>query len=146
MGNITSVWRKKTHILNYDRWLKRFKYRETIEAALISRKPDFVITAVTELLRRGNLNEAFRDMTSTSFDSLLDFFYKYLTNNKYIHINIQALSQLLNVIIENIVLVKSAIQKLLLIKHKIFCELRMIEKLLTIKGLMETMFISSNTP
>ena len=51
--------RRKVKLAEYDRLIRRFRYREALDAALSTRRPEIIAGVVDELTARGALNAAF---------------------------------------------------------------------------------------
>ena len=65
------------HLAQYARFLRRFRYRDALDAALATRKPEVVIALLAELSQRNGLRIALGGRSEEKLQPLLGFLATY---------------------------------------------------------------------
>jgi len=93
---IINISRHKLHLRLYDRWLKRSRYREALDVAMLTRSPKAVMTVFSELIKRGRLDNSLKNRTVETIIPIIDFLSKFIAEPLYTKNLIQVFKCLLN--------------------------------------------------
>merc|ERR1712050_379586 len=91
-----NILQHKLYLRLYDRWLKRSRYREALDAAMLTRSPKAVMTVISELIKRGRLDNSLKNRTVESIIPIIDFLSKFIAEPSYTKNLIQVSKCLLN--------------------------------------------------
>ena len=72
--------RKKPKLRPHDLLMKRFKYGQALDAALLTKEPVVVVSVLQELAQRGVLEVALGGRDEASLEPLLGFLVKYFSH------------------------------------------------------------------
>ena len=68
---------------DYEHLLRKFQYREALDAVLSKGDPLLVVSALEELLIRQSLQAALGGRNNQELEPILQFLYKYILNPRY---------------------------------------------------------------
>ncbi|KAL4516023.1 hypothetical protein Ndes2437A_g06735 [Nannochloris sp. 'desiccata'] len=75
--------RRKVKLADYDRLLRRFRYKEALDSALSSRRPEVVSGVVEELVTRGALSAALSGRDAEGLLPVVDHMAKYIRDPRH---------------------------------------------------------------
>jgi len=75
--------RRRVRLQQYDRHLRSFRYRDALDAALATRKPEMVVAVLIELSQRNGLRLAIIGRNDEELEPLLGFLGTYAVNPRY---------------------------------------------------------------
>ncbi|KNC51417.1 U3 small nucleolar RNA-associated protein [Thecamonas trahens ATCC 50062] len=78
---LASFRRKK--LRDFERFLKKFEYKNALDAALNTRDPVVVVSLIAELKQRAGLNIALKGRDDTSLEPILEFLIRYAVVPRY---------------------------------------------------------------
>jgi len=81
--DLVALVQRKQRLRPYDLALRKFRYHDALDAALLSRNPTVVITVLEELVYRQGLNKALGGRDEVTLEPLLSFLARYTTNSRY---------------------------------------------------------------
>ena len=88
--------RRKTRLKPYDIYIKKFQYKDALDAVLNTRQPALVVSMLEELILNSSLENALSNRTDERLEPLLSFLIKFVTNPKYSTILINVCTIVLN--------------------------------------------------
>jgi len=71
---------KKQRLQPHDAFLKKFQYKEALDAALQTHNPNIIVSLLEELLQRGSLPLALANRDDRGLEPVLRFLYKQIAN------------------------------------------------------------------
>jgi U3 small nucleolar RNA-associated protein 15 len=125
-----------THSTIFSRWLKRFRHREALTAALVCQNPEIIEAMIMELVKCGKLVEALSSRSTITLPSIFDFLCKYISDPKYVVLVIQVSNLLLDVIFLKLVERSFNRNKIFLFTKNVLREVQFEEELMVLKGFM----------
>jgi U3 small nucleolar RNA-associated protein 15 len=81
--DLQAILLRKQRLRPYDLALRRFRYHDALDAALVSRSPTVVVTILEELIYRQGLHKALSGRDECTLEPLLSFLARYTTNPRY---------------------------------------------------------------
>eukprot|EP00887_Chlorella_sp_A99_P001615 scaffold8.g1615.t1 len=135
--------RKRAALASYDRLLRRFHYREALDAALATRRPEVFASVAEELARRGGLDAALGGRGPDSLPPLLDHLRRHISDPRH--------SLLLSDIAHRVLDLYGAVvgrsadvdAKLRLLRERVMGEVKLQQQLMAIQGMLEPMLAAS---
>eukprot|EP01104_Vermistella_antarctica_P000107 TRINITY_DN1011_c1_g4_i1.p1 TRINITY_DN1011_c1_g4~~TRINITY_DN1011_c1_g4_i1.p1 ORF type:complete len:519 (+),score=128.63 TRINITY_DN1011_c1_g4_i1:519-2075(+) len=79
----TTEWERKQRLQEYDVYLRKFQYRNALDAALNTRSATVVISLLEELANRGGLRIALSGRDEVTLSPILSFLVDYITNPRH---------------------------------------------------------------
>merc|ERR1712190_648169 len=83
--------------MGYERWMKRYRHKEALDAALANRAPKLIKHVIMELAKHDGLERALRNRTPNSLLPLLDFINLYISDSYFTTLLIQVLHMILDI-------------------------------------------------
>lgn len=74
---------KEAALASFDRLLRKFRYREALDAAIATKRPEVVTTVVEELAARAGINAALSGRDSSTLVPLLDQLRRMVSDPRY---------------------------------------------------------------
>jgi U3 small nucleolar RNA-associated protein 15 len=83
VSDMQSLVQRKQRLRPYDLALKKFRYHDALDASLLSRNPNVVVTVLEELVNRQGLERALSGRDEVTLEPILSFLARYTTNPRY---------------------------------------------------------------
>lgn len=140
--------KKKAALGQYDRLLRKFQYREALDAALATRRPEIVATVVEELAARGGLRAALADRddaAGTGMISLLDYLKRAVGDPRHSGLAADLGHRMLDVYGGGRAMVESGgvMEKMEVLRERVKVELQTQDELVKIRGMLEPLLACS---
>jgi U3 small nucleolar RNA-associated protein 15 len=140
--------KKKAALGQYDRLLRKFRYREALDAALATRRPEIVATVVEELAARGGLRAALADRddaAGTGMISLLDYLKRAVGDPRHSGLAADLGHRVLDVYGGGRAVVESGgvMEKMEVLRERVKVELQTQDELVKIRGMLEPLLACS---
>ncbi|XP_065834126.1 U3 small nucleolar RNA-associated protein 15 homolog [Oscarella lobularis] len=134
---------KRKSLREYERFLKKFRYRDALDASLRTGRADVVTSLLREMMLRDGLEIALGGRDEESLEPILLFLIRYLVNPLYSQILCDVFSVLLDMY-SDVVGVSERIDSLFAkLKQKIGIELRFHSDIFQLLGTMEMIFAAN---
>ena len=134
---------RRVHLAQYDRFLRRFRYRDALDAALDTRKPEVVIALLTELSQRNGLRIALSGRSEEKLQPLLSFLAAYSAHPKYSRLLLPSVNRVLDAyapVIGASPMVDSCLRRL---REMVLVEIKMMNDLSQLMGSIEPLLSAS---
>ncbi|GIL86712.1 hypothetical protein Vretimale_19807 [Volvox reticuliferus] len=134
---------RQARLQPYDKLLRRFRYREALDAALATRQPQVVVSLLEELAARGGLVAALAGRNAEGLRPLLRHLVKYIGEPRYTKLLSNVGHRLLDTYAE-VVGASPAVDRLLRALHnRIAEELGVMGQLAQLAGVLEPLLAAS---
>merc|ERR1711920_714601 len=136
---IINIFQHKLYLRMYDWWLKRLRYREALDAAMLSRSPKVVVTVFFELINRGRLDNLLKNRMVESIIPIIDFLSKFIVEPAYTKNLIQVSKCLFNShvhLVEQCDFVNSKLESL---RKNLASEIEFLQQITSLQACTETL-------
>lgn len=130
-------------LASYDRYLRRFRYREALDAALETNRAEIVSAVVEELVSRGALGPALGGRDVDSLLPLLKHISKYISDPRYTH-NLCALSHRILDLYAFPSDAPGLLSTLSVLYERVAGEIQVQDDLMSIKGMLDSVLSVSS--
>lgn len=138
-GDHRHAARKRAHLSTYDKQLRRFHYRDALDAALLTRRPEVVASVLEELAQRGGLPGAVSGRDPASLLPLIDTLARYITAPRYARLFAGVVRRLLDVYAPVVGADESVDLALQRLRERVALEVRLQEDLMAMQGMLENL-------
>eukprot|EP00891_Asterochloris_glomerata_P002672 jgi/Astpho2/2672/fgenesh1_pm.00049_%23_14_t len=128
--------RRPINLKPYDRHLRKFEYREALDATLQRGRPEIVVALCDELVQRGGLEAAVGGRDSAGLEPLLQFVTKHLTDPRYSSMLTAVAHTILDLYAIAMGRSETVDRKLELLRERVMLELRLHSDLQQLQGML----------
>lgn len=138
-GDHRHAARKRAHLQLYDKHLRRFHYREALDASLDTRRPEVVASVLEELAQRGGLPGALSGRDPASLLPLLDALTRHVTAPRYARLFSGAVRRVLDIYAPVVGADEGVDRALQRLRERVALEVRLQEELMGMQGMLEAL-------
>ncbi|KAK9812594.1 hypothetical protein WJX72_000068 [[Myrmecia] bisecta] len=142
-GDFKVAARRRARLAPYDQFLRKFHYREALDAALDSRQPEVVASVLEELAARSGLNAALGGRDAEGLLPVLAHLDKYIREPRYARLLIGVAHRILDAYASAVGASREVDELLLQLRQHVHLELRLQADLRRIQGMMEPILAAS---
>lgn len=136
---------RSVYLKNYDRLLRKFRYRDALDAALNTRKPEVVIAVLTELSQRNGLGIALGGRQEKDLEALLGFISSYAAHPRYCRLLLPCVHHILDAYAPAVGTSPMLDASLRRLRDMVHAEIRMMNGLCQLSGCLEPLLAASVT-
>lgn len=144
ISDMQSLVSRKQRLRPYDLALKKFRYHDALDASLLSRNPNVVVTVLEELVNRQGLERALSGRDEVTLEPILSFLARYTTNPRYASLLVDVCSIVFEMY-KSVLGQSEAIDELFTrLGRQVKLEVSFQKQLLTLLGTMDTIMNASS--
>jgi len=128
---------RRARLAPFDKKLRQFKVGEALDAALLTRMPEVVVTVIEELMARGGLEAAVSGRNAETLVPVLEFLAKYVAEPRYSRLLAGVTERMLDVYGSVVGQSPQVDAKLQLLRERVVVEVRLQQELLMLQGSLE---------
>merc|ERR1711933_166226 len=136
-SEFVTVRQHNAKLHTYERWMKRYRYKEALDAALANRAPKLIKHVIMELARYDGLERALRNRTPDSLLPLLDFINSYISDSYFTTLLIQVLHMILDIFAPILYQNASTNYKMQMIRKHISLKVNFLEESMEMLGIIK---------
>lgn len=135
---------RRRHVAPHDKELRRFRYREALDAALREGGPEVVVSVLEELAQRGGLVQALSWRDAGGLEPLLSFIHRHLPDPRYAKLLLGVAHRLLDIYGSSTGESPSVDHLLAKLRDRAFKEMSLLRELMQIQGILEPIVAPSS--
>jgi len=137
VGDYVVAARRKANLAPYDKLLRRFRYRDALNAALATGRPGVVDAVFEELAARGALAAAVGGRDAATLIPLLKHLAKYITDPRHTAVLSGVVHRVLDTYATVVHADKQVDVRLQQLRDAVMGEVRLQEQLMALQGVLE---------
>ena len=119
----------------HDRALKKFRFREALDAALTNGRPEVIMAVIEDIERRGGLTKALANREEQSLTPVLEFIVKYVANPRHTQELVRIAMDVLDLYASDVGTNKRIDRCLNQLRERVMLELRLDDALEKLSGM-----------
>mmetsp|Transcript_38583 Transcript_38583/g.109118 ORF Transcript_38583/g.109118 Transcript_38583/m.109118 type:complete len:511 (-) Transcript_38583:107-1639(-) len=142
-GDFVIARRRKAKLAPFDRLLRRFHYRDALDTALATKRPEVVATVLEELAQRGGVKSALGGRDAPGLLPLVNFLCRHVSNPRHMRLVVGISNRVLNSYSLAIGMSQEVDMKMQLLREKLLQEVKLQTGLQMLQGMIEPLLAAS---
>jgi U3 small nucleolar RNA-associated protein 15 len=143
--DLTIEKKRAQRLQPYDRYLRKFNYREALNAALQSKQVVVIVSLFEEFIRRKSVNTAISGLNEVTIQPLLNFLTRYIIDPKYSKTLVVISNFVLDIYSKVLGQSKMVDDMMLKLQQRVQAEVNLEKNLHGLLGVMDLIMASNST-